>query len=260
MAHLNTGHTHVFICGLHRSGTTILNKLVNSSKGASGFENSGAHMDEGQFLQDVFPIAKRFGGVGKFAFHHGAYMNEGHYLSTPKCAEKLYSQWCPYWELDKQLLIEKTPANIIRSRYFQSLFEDSKFIFIIRHPIATSFATQKWSRTGTDELFKHWLAAHRIAFEDMKHLENSMILSYEELVALPEESSNRIAKFLGTELTYAGQLKNANQKYFDRWNKEANHLIKQWHSNSLISRFEKSFNAFGYSLTDLSIYPKFNQH
>jgi len=44
----------VFISGLHRSGTSILHRILRSSEGISGFHDTNVPQDEGQHLQSVF--------------------------------------------------------------------------------------------------------------------------------------------------------------------------------------------------------------
>ena len=58
----------VFVCGLHRSGTTLLASQISRMAGCSGFHNTGALKDEGQFLQDVYPPDTKAGGAGEFGF------------------------------------------------------------------------------------------------------------------------------------------------------------------------------------------------
>ena len=61
-------HKFIFICGLHRSGTSLLYKILKSQKNISGMENTGVIEDEGQHLQTVFNAANKHGGPGKFGF------------------------------------------------------------------------------------------------------------------------------------------------------------------------------------------------
>src|ERR1700691_2539156 len=75
-------HHFVFLGGLHRSGTTLLFRMLREHPEISGFENNKvkeewlAPEDEGQFLQTVYPPAVFFGGPGKFAFAPEAHMTE----------------------------------------------------------------------------------------------------------------------------------------------------------------------------------------
>ena len=50
-------HRFVFLAGLHRSGTTLLARLLAAHPEVSGFSGTGAPADEGQLLQSVYPAA-----------------------------------------------------------------------------------------------------------------------------------------------------------------------------------------------------------
>ena len=57
---------HLFICGLHRSGTSPLHRLLRAQPGVSGMADPRAKEDEGQYLQQAVPIGEAFGGPGQF--------------------------------------------------------------------------------------------------------------------------------------------------------------------------------------------------
>ena len=94
---LSDKHKFVFICGLHRSGTTILHECMRDHPDISGFYDTGAPHDEGQHLQDVFLPAYKFGGPGKFGFDQRAALNENSELITDINKRKLYKDWCRHW-------------------------------------------------------------------------------------------------------------------------------------------------------------------
>ena len=73
---------HVFVCGLHRSGTTPLARSIAKLKGTTSFENTGVVMDEGQFLQDVYPPDVIYGSAGRFGFAPKAHLTEHSPLLT----------------------------------------------------------------------------------------------------------------------------------------------------------------------------------
>ena len=52
-----TKYKHVFVCGVARSGTSLLGRNIARLENCTGFKNTGAGSDEGQFLQDVYSIA-----------------------------------------------------------------------------------------------------------------------------------------------------------------------------------------------------------
>src|SRR5262245_11147255 len=92
---------HAFVCGLHRSGTSLLTQCLASHPGVSGFRNTGAIEDEGQYLQSVFPVETEFGGVGRFGFDARAHMTEESSLNNAKSAAILKSEWSRHWDTTK---------------------------------------------------------------------------------------------------------------------------------------------------------------
>jgi len=246
----------VFISGLHRSGTSILHRVLSTSSDISGFNNTGVPEDEGQHLQSVFKAAKYFGGPGKFAFNGDARLNENSSLISSQNKNKLLNEWGNFWDKEKPIWIEKSPPNIIRTRFFQSLFPEAYFITIIRHPVAVSLATQKWSKTSYDSLINHWITAHKIYQQDRTKLRNEFFFSYEYMVNYPRELIKNLSNFLDTEIPYNEQFKNSNEKYFMQWN---NISLWKWnkmyHRNKSIRKYESYVNDFGYSLINLADYP-----
>ena len=153
-------HKAIFLGGLHRSGTTLLHEILKAHPEISGFFNTGATQDEGMLLQTVYPTARKFGGPGRFGFAEAAFMDENHPLATAENSKKLFQEWSPYWDLEKPYLIEKSPPNLIRTRFLQKLFPNASFIILLRHPLAVSYATQKWSKTSIPSLIEHSLRCY----------------------------------------------------------------------------------------------------
>ena len=191
--------TFLFLGGLHRSGTSILHRLMRSHESASGFSQTGAPQDEGQNLQSVFPDAKATGKPGRFAFNPYAHITSQSDIISEENRDKLLREWGVYYDLDKTLLLEKSPPNLLRSCFLQDLVPNSKFVFIVRHPIAVSLATRKWSKTSLIELMLHWYLAHKIMIEDARSLQHVMILRYEDFVSSPTRYLGHICDFSGVD-------------------------------------------------------------
>src|SRR5438874_1953781 len=218
----NIGWRYVFICGLHRSGTSVLGRNVARLEDCTSFKDTGVVEDEGQFLQDVYPIAKVYGGAGKFGFDSRAHLTETSPLLIPENALKLRQSWERYWDSSKFTRVEKTPGNLLKARFLQAMFPDSYFIVIRRHPVPVSMANQKWKRSFTPlhNLFEHWLHCHAVFDEDKEHLKHLYELSYEDYVRAPDQYHEEIAAFIGTQVPESPmeQVTGAhNEKYFERW-------------------------------------------
>jgi Sulfotransferase family len=191
-------HTHLFIGGLHASGTTLVHRLLCMHPAVSGFANTGAPENEGQHLQNLYPTARAHGGPGRFAFDESAHLTENDRSLVATCsAGGLWSSWAAHWDLSKRVLIEKSPPNLIRARFLQAVFPEAKFIFVIRHPLPVSGATQKWTNQPISELVQHWVQAHQIFRNDLPHVKSWAWLRYEDLTADPERVLRDIFRFCG---------------------------------------------------------------
>ncbi|HSL41885.1 MAG TPA: sulfotransferase [Anaerolineales bacterium] len=252
-------HRYIFVCGLHRSGTSVLFRSLRDHPEVSGFQNTPSPEDEGMHLQTVYHPSGHYGGAGAFGFHSDAHLTESSPLITEANRQKLFSEWARYWDMEKTYLLEKSPPNIIRTRFLQAMFPNSYFIVMLRHPLAVSYATQKWYRRyrvnwrGLPRIFEHWLVCHEMFQEDQKHLEHSFVVKYEEFVAEPHKWVNDIYRFLGLGHAPINQkiLSDVNKKYFKMWNRKLSSLFSGMMNRMIIERYGKRVKCFGYSLTDL---------
>ncbi|WP_329521033.1 sulfotransferase family protein [Spirillospora sp. NBC_01491] len=200
----NAAPTMLFVGGLHRSGTTLFASLMGTHPEISGFRHTGAPEDEGQHLQTVLPIDEHHGGPGRFAFAPDAYLTESSPYASVETARRLRAQWNRYWDLSKPILLEKSPPNLIRFRLLQELFPNSKFILMMRNPVSVTLSTRKWSPSLSHrDLVRHWLHAHKIAFEDARSLRYFMTVRYEDLMEDPERTMESVASFLDIPNAFA---------------------------------------------------------
>jgi len=267
---------HVFVCGLPRSGTSLLGRNVARLEGCTGFKNTGVLEDEGQFLQDVYRSDHEMGGAGSFGFHPDAHLTEASPLLTPESGERLRRCWEPYWDKGKPIRVEKTPGNLLMTRFLQAVFPNSYFVVMKRHPVAVSMATQKWkdSVQSLDTLFQHWLHCHGLFDQDKKYLQHVYELRYEDYVNDSTRFHKEIAAFIGSRVpepladdgfrsvvawrkpkgrrvpeTNMEPTSGAhNEKYLDRWSKLMSTSAFTAYYRHLADKYEAQFSAYGYSL------------
>lgn len=243
---------YIFVCGLHKSGTSLFAQMLASHPDVSSFSNTGFPQNEGQFLQSVYPIAREYGGPGRFGFHKEMQLTESSKLLTKDNILKLTNEWHSYWDVSKHVFLEKSPPNILKSRFLQAVFPNSFFIFIVRHPIAVSYATLKWSKTSIPDLLDHWVTCHKIMYKDLKYLNNRFVISYEGFVDNPSSIFAKIHDWVGIKPVevVVGSAKNKNNDYFEMWNHEYKKLSR---GNCLSDRYDnlnKEVLRFGYNLFD----------
>ena len=248
-----TNRNLIFVCGLHRSGTSILHNCLREHPRISGFSGTGVPEDEGQHLQTVFPPARRFGGPGRFGFHPGATLDESSALVTAENRERLWREWSRHWDTGADMLLEKSPPNLIRCRFLQAMFPNARFVVIQRHPVAVSLATQRWTHTSLYSLFRHWLKCHEIFRADRSKLERVMVLSYESFTANPESQLQAICSFLDLppapcRLQVRSDI---NRTYFDCWLAIRRRPLGRLYAESLVACFQRRFLRYGYTLRGL---------
>ena len=239
-------------------------------------KNTGTFSDEGQDVQNVYPTAHELGGPGRFGFDARAHRTESSTLLTPENVSKLKTSWHRYWDNAKRIYVEKTPGNLLATRFLQAAFPNSYFVLIRRHPVPVAMACQKWkfNVTSLDNLFRHWLHCHALFEGDRKYLKRVYELRYEEYVEHQDKYHKEIAAFIGTQIpeppkddTYrhVTQWRNPtglrvpekgmekaspiyNQKYLDRWHKLLDESPFRVYYRYLVRKYESRFSQYGYSL------------
>lgn len=268
---------YVFVCGLPRSGTSILGRNIARMENCTGLRDTGVLEDEGRFLQNVYPTEGQCGGPGRFGFDPRAHLSETSPLLTPQNILKLRASWHAYWDNSKSIFVEKTPANLLMTRFLQAAFPNSYFVVIKRHPIPVAMAAQKWKVNATSlyNMLEHWLHCHAVYEQDKKYLNHVYELTYEAYIMNPDKYHQEIAHFIGTRVPepptqdgsrYVVQWPNPvrllvpentmeevtdahNQKYLERWHYLLTNSPSRCYYRYIASRYERRFAKYGYSLT-----------
>jgi hypothetical protein len=249
------GKRLVFVAGLHRSGTTPLAKVLAAHPDVTGFSGTPATEDEGQHLQPVYPVARTHGGPGRFALARAAHLTEASPLAKPENRERLLAAWTPYWDMSKPVLVEKSPPNLVMTRFLQALFPEAYHVVVVRHPVVVSLSTKKWTRTTSlHGLMRHWFAAHDTFRADAPQVKRLLVVNYESLTARPEETLGQISGFLelGSPIPADGIRPDRSTAYERAWEAMASGPILD---RGRRRRIERDFAAraaeYGYRLDDL---------
>lgn len=188
----------IFIIGVHRSGTSLLRRIINSHPRI-------ACPPETYFLQHFAKMLRddqTFAGLTGFG-----------YESRPECLEQIRIWSSKYHEAyrianGKARWADKTPQYSMILEEIKEIFgEGTQFIILFRHPydVAYSLYGRGWEFTAGDG-DRLSGAAHYVA-EALDHqldflAQNEricVVARYEDLVKEPEPTLRRVLSFLGEE-------------------------------------------------------------
>lgn len=173
----------IFICGLHRSGTSLLEHYLYTNYEICALR-ANVPENEGQFLQEVYQPAYKYGGPGKFAFSQKMQDDLMALDQFRNYQTQMMKSWKQHLVGEGNFLLEKSPPNITKIWWLKQVFPNAIFIIWTRDPRAVSGATQKWSNTSLEELMQHWSTAYAIAIKDMSN--DMIVLKYEDFCQSPE--------------------------------------------------------------------------
>ena len=233
---------YVFICGLHRSGTSTIRNIISCSNLVSTHSNTKKPEDEGQHIQSIYDNAKKHGGPGKFGFSKEYHYTEESSLLTNRNNKKLIDEWYKYWDLSKKILVEKSPPNIIHTRYLQEIFSNSYFIIILRHPYVVASACKKrFNKQSIDKHIEHWLYVHEILYNDLKKINNYLVLKYEDL------NSNNFERNINNFLEEELNIDSTRIKEINLLQKSNTKYLKNDIPDEIKEKYEEKINNYGYS-------------
>ncbi|WP_371158196.1 sulfotransferase [Jannaschia sp. 2305UL9-9] len=192
---LTRGHRYLFVGGLHRSGTSLVARLIAGLPGVAGIEGAPVPENEGAYLQGAIPHDALSGRPMHFATDPEQHLTEAHPLNRLETRLRLEADWAP-WFGPGAWRVEKSPVNLTRMRLLQQLFPLSQFVVILRHPEAVAGAVAKWVDAPAPALIDHWLGAQARMAADLDRLHAVMVLRYEDVTETPEATRAALGAFL----------------------------------------------------------------
>lgn len=149
----------LFVCGLHRSGTTLIERTLHCACEISVLR-ANVPESEGQHLQDVYPSAARHGGPGRFAFSPEMHPTPPDTAEAERARDRILACWTKFVEGEAPVLLEKSPPNLTKIPWLRAVFPGAQFVIVTRDPRAVAAATQKMSGASIPEMVFHWHVAH----------------------------------------------------------------------------------------------------
>lgn len=196
-------------------------------------------------LEEHLPMIRLRQGVGRFALNPDHHLDEGSRLMNIPNRNLLFNQWGRLWSLDRRVLLEKSPSNMLISSFLHKLWglgvekSPARFIFMQRHPVATALATLTAGGMHVDDLtvpdlVEHWLVAEERLRADLTRYfdvagpeeaaRTYRFVTLEQMIATPGIVISDILEWLGLSIDEediaefeSGVNRNQNDKYFRRY-------------------------------------------
>ena len=232
---------YTFIGGLHRSGTSVLARLLADHPDIAAITGSPAPEDEGCYLQGAVPHTALHGRPMHFATDPDQHLVEGCAFDTLDVQRRIESDWTPWFApADRPWRVEKSPVNLTRMRLYQQLFPLAQFVVILRHPEAVAAAVTKWVEGEPAALVDHWIAAHRQLLGDLAYLHAVCVIRYEDLCRDPASTIRGLHAFMSLPAqpgATAEVVRNGNADYpdmtglttdLDDWGYGPNGTVRPW--------------------------------
>jgi hypothetical protein len=186
----------LFLVGCYNSGTTLLAQLLSRHPSISGLPTEG-HFITDQFVKDYEVGLPRMWAGREELFR----LTENDDGPDPIRVKK---EWGMRLDRSKPVLLEKSPPNTIRVRWLQRHFAPAYFVAIVRNGYAVA---EGISRKADPKHLRdswplaqsawQWRRSNEVLEEDSPFLKNLLWVRYEDLVADPLPSLNRIVEFAG---------------------------------------------------------------
>ena len=172
-------HKYLFILSPPFSGSTLITRLVGTSKNVSIFSSPQSEGQKLKDLKDIMMVNSRWNESTKFPW---------------KKIKKVFLQ---NWDLTKPILVEKSPANIKKTKDIIQEFQPVFFIITIRNPYTW---VQSYSRRSKNDNFskiaRRWIFHAKHQMKNISNLDNFLFFKYEDLTINPEKISTKIKNFL----------------------------------------------------------------
>lgn len=200
----------IFILGCYNSGTTLLDQILAMHPKIAGMS------DEGVMLTDQLPRPEDFGWRRMWwkCEDKLGIKNETSATTTIK------RHWSNFFRDDREFLLEKSISNTPRAVFFANNFQPAYFIHIVRNGYAVAEGMRRKARIMEGNPYHQngsypievcagqWARSIQSVKEQKARLENYIEITYEDLVAKPDEILGGICNFLGIQ-PYVHSLKDA---------------------------------------------------
>lgn len=172
------GYLYAFILCPNNSGSTLLAQLLGTSRNVSILPA------EGQW------VASRE-APGAMPFPEGSErrnwtVNEEKFADPSRYDwPRIKEAWHRWWDLEKRILVEKSPPMVFTAPLLQEEFPAAKFLITVRNPYAVCEGIWRKGGYSLSTAASHWVRASQLQRRNRDLLSDHLFLRYEDLCGQP---------------------------------------------------------------------------
>jgi hypothetical protein len=178
---------YLFLLTLNNAGSTAVIQFLNTSKKTSLLWPNG----EGQWLPEVVDIMRR----------------EPWNPQTKKPWDLIKKEYLKKWNQSSEILLEKSPPNLVNGKEIQEFFLGVRFIVMNRNPYAqcsscyqyflkhSQITDRELQERELANLANKWLFKSKYQKWNLENLDRTLLITYEDFVKDLEATKNKILEF-----------------------------------------------------------------
>lgn len=186
----------IFLVGCYNSGTTLLAKILGEHPDISALSTEG-HFISDELIKD-YEI-----GLPRMWVDREDLFTLDEYSEGPNPA-RLKKEWGMRLNTKKKYLLEKSPPNVPRMRWFNRHFNSPYFIGIVRNGYAVAEGISRKAKPmhlksgwPIEKSAYQWSRSNEVMIENGQRVDNFLLIKYEDLTENTFETISRITEFLG---------------------------------------------------------------
>jgi hypothetical protein len=185
----NLEHLYFFILCPNNSGSTLLVQLLGTSRNVSILPSEGQWV---VWRED--PRAMPFPQGNE---RRNWTVNEEKFADPSRYDWlRIKNIWRRWWDLEKPILVEKSPPMVVTAPLLQAEFVPSRFLISVRNPYAVCEGIRRKGGYSLTAAASHWARASQLQQRNRDHLPASLFLRYEDVCDHPEKAIRLLNEFL----------------------------------------------------------------
>jgi hypothetical protein len=244
---------YLFIVCANNSGSTLLNRVLATSKNIVDLEYEGQEYIDVTGL-NVMPLPWNLDCRRVWTERTEIFEDKSNYNW-----EIIRYIWTSYWKnnpkyhtANPRILLEKSPPNVVRTKILEEEFENSYFIVMVRNPYAIAEGIRRHMEYPLERGIKHWIRVTEKQIENIERLNRVIYFRYEDLCDYPDQMKRKMLDFLPAledikmdmEIFHRGKgLHNFNEEQIKRLSRKDVDLI-----NSHLEKHTDILDYFDYSI------------